>query len=151
MSDQLKGKRISIPGQFTGSVTVESAKAFDDTWLLQVRDRQGGLHDAYLTEAEVTEILTSQQQVAATPVDANQFFLFMESARIKNAYEYDRTIHARGSLQSEHFPVSKRNLSDPQKQTRARGTAVFDSKGNSIHKLSTREAVDYFDILPPLT
>ena len=89
MSDQLKGKRISIPGQFTGSVTVESAKAFDDTWLLQVRDRQGGLHDAYLTEAEVTEILTSQQQVAATPVDANQFFLFMESARIKNAYEYD--------------------------------------------------------------
>lgn len=39
--------RISIPGQFTGAVTVESAKLLDDTWLLRVRDRQGKLHDAY--------------------------------------------------------------------------------------------------------
>jgi hypothetical protein len=31
MVEQLIGKRISIPGQFTGSVTVESVTVVDDT------------------------------------------------------------------------------------------------------------------------
>lgn len=85
---QLIGKRIAIPGQFTGAVTVESAKLLEDTWLLRVRDRQGELHDAYLTAAEAEDIL-AQEQVSLTPVDASQFFLFIESARIKTAYDYD--------------------------------------------------------------
>ena len=85
---QLIGKRIAIPGQFTGEVTVESAKLLEDTWLLRVRDRLGELHDAYLAAAEAEEIL-AQEQVSLTPVDASQFFLFIESARIKTAYDYD--------------------------------------------------------------
>ena len=89
MTVQLIGKRIFISGQFTGSVTVESAKVFEDTWLLRVRNQQGELHDAYLTTAEAEEILASQEQVSATPVDASQFFLFIESARIKTAFDYD--------------------------------------------------------------
>jgi SNF2 family DNA or RNA helicase len=87
--EQLIGKRISIPGQFNGSVTVESAKVFDDTLLLRVRTQQGELRDAYLTAAEAEEVLASQEQVSAAPVDASQFFLFIESARIKTAYEFD--------------------------------------------------------------
>lgn len=86
---RLIGKRISIPGQFTGAVTVESAKLLDDTWLLRVRDRQGELHDAYLTAAEAEAVLASDEQETEIPVEANQFFLFIESARIKTAYDYD--------------------------------------------------------------
>jgi len=86
---RLIGKRIAIPGQFTGAVMVESAKLLDDTWLLRVRDRQGELHDAYLTAAEAEEILASDEQELEAPVDANQFFLFIESSRIKTAYDHD--------------------------------------------------------------
>ena len=70
-------------------MTVESAKLLEDTWLLRVRNQQGELHDAYLTVAEAEEILASQEQASAAPVDANQFFLFIESARIKTAYDHD--------------------------------------------------------------
>ena len=86
---QIIGKRISIPGQFTGSVTVESAKVLEDTLLLRVRNQQGELHDAYLTTAEAEEILATQDQVLAAPVNANQFFLLIESVRIKTAFDYD--------------------------------------------------------------
>ena len=86
---QLIGKRISIPGQFTGAVTVESAKLLDDTWLLRVRDRQGELHDAYLTAPEAEAILASDELESEVPVEANQFFLFIESGRIKTAYDHD--------------------------------------------------------------
>jgi hypothetical protein len=48
---RLIGKRISIPGQFTGSVTVESEKVFEDTLLLRIRNQQGELHDAYFQPA----------------------------------------------------------------------------------------------------
>ena len=90
MIERLVGKRISIPGQFTGSVTVVSAKIFEDTWLLQVRTQHGEVRDASLTAAEAEEILANQEQLSAlAPVNANQFFLFIESARIKTAFAYD--------------------------------------------------------------
>ena len=87
--EQIVGKRISIPQQFNGLVTVESAKIIDDTLLLRVRTQQGELRDAYLTVSEAEKILASHRQSTAAPVDANQFFLFIESARIKTAYEFD--------------------------------------------------------------
>ncbi len=68
---------------------VESAKVFEDTCLLRVRNQQGELRDAYLTTAEAEEILVSQEQGTEPPVDASQFFLFIESARIKTAFDYD--------------------------------------------------------------
>ena len=86
--EQIVGLRISIPEQFNGSVTVESAKVIDDTFLLRVRTQQGELRDAYLAVSEAEEVLASKSEAAA-PVDANQFFLFIESARIKTAYEFD--------------------------------------------------------------
>lgn len=70
-------------------MTVESAKVLEDTLLLRVRNQQGELHDAYLTTAEAEEILATQDQVSAAPVNANQFFLLIESARIKTAFDYD--------------------------------------------------------------
>ena len=89
MVEQLIGKRISIPGQFTGSVTVESVTVVDDTVLLQVRTQEGELREAILGSSDIAEILAHQQQASAATVDANSFFLFIESARIKTAFAYD--------------------------------------------------------------
>lgn len=89
MQNRLIRKRIQLPGQFTGTVVVESAKVIDNTVLLQVRTQQGELHDGYLTTEEVERILATQEQEASTPVDAEQFFLLIESMRIKMAFAYD--------------------------------------------------------------
>ncbi|MFB2837815.1 helicase-related protein [Floridanema evergladense] len=89
MAETIIGKRISIPGQFTGNVTVESAKLVDDTWLLKVRTQQGDVRDAYLAALEAEQILANQQPTTVPLVDGNQFFLFIESGRIKAAYEFD--------------------------------------------------------------
>ncbi len=89
MESQLIGKRITIPGQFMGAVTVEDATLVEDTILLQVRTQQGELREAFINVDEVAEILSSQNQSTSAPVDANQFFLFVESARIKLAFAYD--------------------------------------------------------------
>lgn len=89
MESQLIGKRITIPGQFTGAVTVEDATLVEDTILLRVRTQQGELRDAFISVDDVAEILSSQNQSTSASVDANQFFLFVESARIKLAFAYD--------------------------------------------------------------
>ncbi|MBE9213631.1 DUF3883 domain-containing protein [Plectonema cf. radiosum LEGE 06105] len=89
MVEQLIGKRIQIPGQFTGAVTVEQFDVVDDTLLLTVRTKEGELREAILSNSELSEILAAQQQTSVATVDGNGFFLFVESARIKTAFAYD--------------------------------------------------------------
>lgn len=89
MIDQLVGKRIAIAGQFTGLVTVESAKVFEDTILLRVRTQKGELREATIAIADIEQVLASQEKIGHVSIDANQFFLFIESARIKLSYAYD--------------------------------------------------------------
>ncbi|MDZ8238649.1 MAG: helicase-related protein [Nostoc sp. ChiQUE01a] len=89
MVEQLIGKRIQIPGQFTGAVTVERFDVVDDTLILTVRTQEGELREAILSNSEIKEILASQQQKSVVTVDANAFFLFIESLRIKTAFAYD--------------------------------------------------------------
>ncbi|MBW4558791.1 MAG: DUF3883 domain-containing protein [Trichormus sp. ATA11-4-KO1] len=89
MVEQLIGKRIQIPGQFTGAVTVERFDVVDDTLLLTVRTQEGELREAILSNLELSEILAAQQQTSVATVDGNGFFLFIESARIKTAFAYD--------------------------------------------------------------
>ncbi|MEH1798448.1 MAG: helicase-related protein [Nostoc sp.] len=89
MVEQLIGKRIQIPGQFTGAVTVERFDVVDDTLLLTVRTQEGELREAILSNLEIEEILASQEQKSVATVDANAFFLFIESVRIKTAFAYD--------------------------------------------------------------
>lgn len=83
------GKRIQIPGQFTGAVTVESVTVVDDTVLLMVRTLEGELREAILSSTEIAEVFATQQQTSVTTVDGNAFFLFIESTRIKTAFAYD--------------------------------------------------------------
>ncbi len=87
--EQLIGKRIQIPGQFTGAVTVESGTVVDDTVLLMVRTQEGELREAILSSTEIEEVFAAQQQTTVASVDGNAFFLFIESTRIKTAFAYD--------------------------------------------------------------
>ncbi len=90
MIDSLIGKRIPIPSQFTEIVTVEGADLMDETVVLTVRTATGGLGEAILPYEELKEIIAQHQQIiASTPVKAGAFSLFIESARIKTAFEYD--------------------------------------------------------------
>lgn len=88
MESQLVGKRITITGQFTAAVTVEDATLVEETILMRVRTQQGELREAFISVDQLAEILSSHQSAAAS-VDANQFFLLIESARIKLAFAYD--------------------------------------------------------------
>jgi len=47
---------------------VESAKVFEDTCLLRVRNQQGELRDAYLTTAEAEEILARAAEAPHSPL-----------------------------------------------------------------------------------
>lgn len=89
MIDQLVGKRIAIPSQFTGLVTVQSAEEFSGAVLLTVQTQQGDLREAMISPDEAQELLTHTGELAAKPVDPQQFFLFVESSRIKLAFAYD--------------------------------------------------------------
>ena len=89
MAEQLIGKRISLPKQFTGTVTVESVNVYDDIVLIQVRTQSGDLKDGYIPTIDVENLLAEQNQAALLPVSSDQFFLFVESSRIKLAFAYD--------------------------------------------------------------
>ncbi|HEY9807900.1 MAG TPA: helicase-related protein [Halomicronema sp.] len=89
MINAILGKRISIPTQFKGAVTVEAAELIEDTVVLQVRTTKGDLQEALLSFAEVENLLSQQQNQPAQFVDANAFSLFIESTRIKTAFAYD--------------------------------------------------------------
>ncbi|MBE9146143.1 helicase-related protein [Planktothrix mougeotii] len=89
MIDTIVGKRILIPTQFTGAVTIETADLIEDAVLLQVRTGSGELREAILTVTEVETLLSQQQSFSAQIVDANAFSLFIESTRIKTAFAFD--------------------------------------------------------------
>ena len=88
MINSLIGKRIPIPGQFVEAVTVERAEEVGDQILLTVRTAAGDLYEAFLRMEDAKAIL-AQQEVGPTIVKAESLFLFIESVRIKTAFEYD--------------------------------------------------------------
>lgn len=89
MVEDLVGKRISLPEQFSRTVLVESVHVIDETVILQVKTESGERLEGFLTLAEAQTIEQSEQTSYQLVVDANRFFLLIESARIKTAYEFD--------------------------------------------------------------
>jgi SNF2 family DNA or RNA helicase len=89
MVEQLIGKRISLPEQFTGTVTVEAAEIIEDTVQLLVRTVGGEIREAFLELDRLQTLLEQDSAISNTFVDANSFFLFIEAARIKTAFAYD--------------------------------------------------------------
>lgn len=89
MLNDLVGKRISLPEQFTGTVLIESVELLEDTVILMVKTETGERTEAFITPEEAVAIEKTEPQNYQPIVDANRFFLFIESARIKTAYDFD--------------------------------------------------------------
>jgi SNF2 family DNA or RNA helicase len=87
--EDLIGRRIAIPEQFTAPVTVESAEIVEDTIILSVRTLDGSSQEALLEIDRLPHILAAAPVSINTLVNADSFFLYMETNRIKNAFAYD--------------------------------------------------------------
>lgn len=89
MVKQLLGKRIEIPSQFPAPVIVEDISVIEDEVLLTIRTNNGLLKEAQISLDEANLILLNALELKMPRVDADAFFLFVESLRIKTAFEYD--------------------------------------------------------------
>ncbi|MEY3825348.1 MAG: hypothetical protein RLZZ148_160 [Cyanobacteriota bacterium] len=89
MLDDLVGKRISLPEQFKGTILVEHTEDHEGTAILKVKLESGERKEALLPLEQALSLATVEQKDYQPIVDAKRFFLFIESARIKTAYEFD--------------------------------------------------------------
>ncbi|OKH17699.1 hypothetical protein NIES208_08580 (plasmid) [[Limnothrix rosea] IAM M-220] len=90
MLDRLHGKRVEIPSQFAEPVIVEEiAVESEDDALIRVSTSDGQSKEVWISIEEIQEIINSAGEAIAPRVDSKSFFLFIESARIKTAFEYD--------------------------------------------------------------
>jgi superfamily II DNA or RNA helicase len=90
--DELLGKRVSLPGHFEGSVTIEGTRAIHEGVEIRVRLSSGELDETVLSVAEVEPLLDDKAPKAeqgVTLADPEKIRLLVESARIRLAYGYD--------------------------------------------------------------
>src|SRR5262249_25742550 len=87
--EDVVGKRVQLAGHFVQPVLVEAAEAFDSLVLLRVRTSDGQLREAMLRQDEVAAALASAGPITIPVVPARDFFLLVESARVRLAYAHD--------------------------------------------------------------
>ncbi len=77
--------------EFSQPVYIEDAQVIDDIVSLVVRTRDGKTDQTLLSVAEFAEALESAARLSATltPTDPLDFFLLMETTRIRLAYSFD--------------------------------------------------------------
>lgn len=83
------GKRIQLAGHFVQPVVVEAAEPFDSLVLLRVRTADGQLREAMVRPEELTAALGTAAPTTKPAVPARDFFLLVESARIRLAFAHD--------------------------------------------------------------
>jgi superfamily II DNA or RNA helicase len=87
--DLARGRRVVLPGYFPTPVRIEDATALDAQLLfLRVRTPQG-LKEVTISSSQLEKALASAPSLATPIVSAEDFFLLVESARIRLAYAYD--------------------------------------------------------------
>jgi len=91
------GQRISLPGHFPDSVTLEAVRSIGAGFECRVRLADGSPDEAILSLEEANAVFGQQLQPSSqtTPMDPERVRLLIESARIRLAFSYDR-----------HFAVS---------------------------------------------
>ena len=89
MVKKLLGKRIDIPSQFSAPVIVEDIDVIDEDVILRIRTADGVIKDAQISLQEAERLVKTATEFTAPRVNADAFFLFIESSRIKTAFEYD--------------------------------------------------------------
>ncbi len=77
--------------EFSQPVYIEDAQVIDDIVSLEVRTRDGKTDQTLLSVAEFVEAIESATRQSATlaPADPLDFFLLMETTRIRLAYSFD--------------------------------------------------------------
>ena len=83
------GKRLALAGHFVQPVLVEAAEPFDALVLLRVRTLEGQLREAMVTPDELASALASASPETRQTVSPDQFFLLVESSRIRLAFAHD--------------------------------------------------------------
>ncbi len=118
MLENLPGKRISLPNQFTGVVTVESVEDIDGTILMRVQTPEGETRDAILDRSQVEELLSQQEAIAGQSVRGEEPEVKRQrELDIRHDYDYlhkatNETIKAAGrSQRSRAAKVAKGNES----------------------------------------
>jgi superfamily II DNA or RNA helicase len=83
------GKRLQLAGHFVQPVLVEAAEPFDSLILLRVRTAEGHLREAMVPPEELAAALATARPSTTAAVPARDFFLLVESARIRLAFAHD--------------------------------------------------------------
>jgi superfamily II DNA or RNA helicase len=87
--EEVVGKRLLLAGHFVQPVVVEDAEPFDSLVLLRVRTAEGQLREAMLRPDELIAALQTAAPATTAAVPARDFFLLVESARIRLAFAHD--------------------------------------------------------------
>src|SRR5262249_7901821 len=83
------GRRLQLPGHFVQPVLVEAADPFDSLVLLRVRTSEGQLREATISPDELDAALATAVPTTRQTVSPDEFFLLVESSRIRLAFAHD--------------------------------------------------------------
>ena len=89
LSQRAANRQIALPAYFATPVLVEEATAEGDLYFLRVRTQAGQLEEVTVEAPELEAALAAASEGPAAAVPAEDFFLLIESARIRLAYAFD--------------------------------------------------------------
>ena len=89
--EEANGKTVILPGHFVGPVRVEEAQPLgtDNIVYLRVRTGKDELRDLPISAEELAAALATAVPAKRTTVSPEDFFLLVESARIRLAFAHD--------------------------------------------------------------
>ena len=158
------GRRLSLPGHFDGPVTVEDIRSIgvdgSTGYECRVRLPNGALEEAVITSEEASSIFVAVEDAeparVASPDDAEQVRLRVESARIRLAYAYDRqfavSLSGIRTLPHQIEAVYRKMLPQPRLRFLLAddpGAGKTIMAGLLIKELKLRQAIDSCLILVP--
>jgi len=83
------GKRVDLVGHFVKPVLIEDAQVVDGLFVLRVRTTEGQPRDATVRAEELAAALATAVPATRQTVNAADFFMLVESARIRLAFAHD--------------------------------------------------------------
>ena len=154
------GTRVSLTGHFDVPVILEDARPLGANgtagFECRVRLPDGSLEEAVISPDEAAAILGVEETPATRPVDGDRLRLFIESARIRLAYTYDRqfavSLSGIRTLPHQVEAVYLRMLPQPRLRFLLAddpGAGKTIMAGLLIKELKLREAIDRCLILVP--
>jgi superfamily II DNA or RNA helicase len=83
------GKRVVLKGHFVRPVLIQETELYKPLVLLRVRTSEGQLREAMVGAEELVAALATAAPATKPTVPAHEFFLLVESARIRLAFAHD--------------------------------------------------------------